>query len=360
MNLLNEVRPGANRYISGEGVLNDLPVYLIDFKRIVVITGEVSYRVFKEYYKHEIDYPTFIYDGSASEEDGARLADEIKDADVIIAIGGGRLIDTAKLATEILKCDLIIIPTLISNCAPYAPVIAVYTKEDHKFKHVGITVKSSYITFVDLTFLLATPREYFLAGIGDTLAKWYEIDGITRNLAPNLRSATVSLGIVVAKEILNTLLEDGELALDALAHRVVTPEFAKVADSIIALAGCVGGFAGEYGRVAGAHAIHDALSLIPATHNVLHGFKVAYGILVQLTYTKEFDEIKKLLPLYEKLSLPTSLKEINISCYNSEALTPVAKFAADKDAPFAIMAPGITTEDVLLAMEELEKFVASC
>ena len=358
MNLLNEVRPGANRYISGQGVLKQLPEYLEGFERIVIITGQMSFRVFKDYYRQDFDYPIFIYDGSASEEDGQRLASEIEFADVVVAIGGGRLIDTAKLATEILKCELFVIPTIVSNCAPYAPVIVVYTQAEHQFKCVDMTLKSSFVTLVDYDFLLATPRAYFLAGIGDTLAKWYEIDGITKRLPDDKRTATVGLGMMVAKEVLKTLTKDAQEALAALERKEVTVAFERVTDSIIALAGCVGGFAGEYGRVAGAHAVHDALSLLPETHEVLHGFKVAYGILVQLCYTGEFAEIEKLLPTYEALSLPTRLAEINMEGFSREKLLPVAKFAADDSAPFVLMAPHITAEDILLAMEKLEDFVS--
>jgi len=38
--LANEVRPGPNRYITGEGVLFDLPEYLNDFDQVAVITGD--------------------------------------------------------------------------------------------------------------------------------------------------------------------------------------------------------------------------------------------------------------------------------------------------------------------------------
>ena len=45
--LANEVRPGPNRYITGEGVLFDLPEYLNDFDQVAVITGDQSFDVLK-------------------------------------------------------------------------------------------------------------------------------------------------------------------------------------------------------------------------------------------------------------------------------------------------------------------------
>ena len=48
--------------------------------------------------------------------------------------------------------------------------------------------------------------------------------------------------------------------------------------------------------MAGAHAIHNGLTFIPETHRVLHGQKVAYGILVQLALEGRTDEIAELIP----------------------------------------------------------------
>lgn len=47
MDITTEVRPGANRYASGANILQNLPSYLADFKKISVITGEKSSEAFK-------------------------------------------------------------------------------------------------------------------------------------------------------------------------------------------------------------------------------------------------------------------------------------------------------------------------
>jgi uncharacterized oxidoreductase len=353
MDLMAEVRPGANRYISGDGILQELPLYINKFKNIAVITGVKSYEVFCEYYGKKIDYPTFVYDGSASDEDGQRLANEIKNADAIIAIGGGRLLDTAKLTAEILGSELIIIPTLISNCAPYTPITVVYTQKNHEFKRIGVSSKAVYVTLVDWKLLLKTPKDYFVAGIGDTLAKWYECDAITRHLKDDEKKACVKLGIAAAKEIFNILLTNSGEALNALEKGKVTPAFGQTADTIIALAGCVGGFAEKYGRISGAHAVHNALSLIQETHEILHGTKVAYGILVQLAYTGDFAEIKTLIPRFKELGLAVKLADLGIIA-DDKRLPSVAEFAAKSEESFVYIDSEVTADKVLKAMEQLE------
>lgn len=81
---------------------------------------------FKTYYPHPFDYPVYRYDGSSSYENAQELADKIKHADVLLAIGGGRVADTAKITAERMEAELIVIPTLVSNCAPFTPVIVAY------------------------------------------------------------------------------------------------------------------------------------------------------------------------------------------------------------------------------------------
>lgn len=353
MELGSEVRPGNNRFISGTGVLKELTEYLADFDKVAVVTGEKSFEVFKDFYQADFDYPVYRYDGSASYEDGQAIADEIGSADAILGIGGGRVCDTAKFVSENLNCDVVLVPTLISNCAPFTPITAVY-HPDRTFRKIGYQKRAPYLTLVDWEFLLATPVDYFVAGIGDTLAKWYEIEGITRNLAENKKTAYIRLGIACAKEIRNILVTDSKEAVRCLKDKELSPAFARVTDTIIALAGETGGFAGTYGRSAGAHAIHNGLSYITATHDQLHGKKVAYGILVQLAYTKDFDEIKNVYPFYQATGLPTKLAELNVVDTSREALRGVVEHAAADD--FVMIDKAITADGVFEAIQAVEAF----
>ncbi|MDU6524297.1 MAG: iron-containing alcohol dehydrogenase family protein, partial [Enterococcus sp.] len=276
MDITTEVRPGANRYVSGDNILQSLPSYLADFKKVSIVTGEKSSEAFRKFYHKELHYPTFRYDGSSSHENAVEIAKKIQQSDLILAIGAGRVIDTAKMVAEELNAELIVIPTLISNCAPFTPIVAVY-HPNRTFKAIGYMKRAPFLTLVDWKFLLATPKEYFVAGIGDTLAKWYEIEGITRNLAEDEKSAYVRLGIASAKAIQELLLTDAIPAIQDLENRQASPAFSRVTDTIIGLAGETGGFAAGFGRSAGAHAVHDGLSYLENTDDQLHGKKVAYG-----------------------------------------------------------------------------------
>lgn len=343
--LANEVRPGPNRYITGEGVLFDLPEYLNDFDQVAVITGDQSFDVFKTYYPHPFDYPVYRYDGSSSYENAQELADKIKHTDVLLAIGGGRVADTAKITAERMGAELIVIPTLVSNCAPFTPVIVAYYP-DHTICKIDYAKKGAYMTIVDTRFLLATPVDYFIAGIADTLAKYYEMEAIVRTMAEEDKTALVRLGFLSAKLIKELLIADAIQAVTDLKAGRLTPAFARITDAIIALAGEVGGFAVEFGRTSGAHALHDGLSYLSETHSVLHGNKVAYCIWVQLAYTNDFAVIEELRPFYEALHLPMKLKDLHVTRVDRAYFAPVLTYAVKEEETFVLIDPMITPEKV--------------
>lgn len=351
--LANEVRPGPNRYITGEGVLFDLPEYLNDFDQVAVITGDQSFDVFKTYYPHPFDYPVYRYDGSSSYENAQELADKIKHADVLLAIGGGRVADTAKITAERMGAELIVIPTLVSNCAPFTPVIVAYYP-DHTICKIDYAKKGAYMTIVDTRFLLATPVDYFIAGIADTLAKYYEMEAIVRTMAEEDKTALVRLGFQSAKLIKELLIADAIQAVTDLEAERLTPAFARITDAIIALAGEVGGFAVEFGRTSGAHALHDGLSYLSETHSVLHGNKVAYCIWVQLAYTNDFAVIEELRPFYEALHLPMKLKDLHVTRVDRAYFAPVLTYAVKEEETFVLIDPMITPEKVFRAIEAVE------
>lgn len=351
--LANEVRPGPNRYITGEGVLFDLPEYLNDFDQVAVITGDQSFDVFKTYYPHPFDYPVYRYDGSSSYENAQELADKIKHTDVLLAIGGGRVADTAKITAERMGAELIVIPTLVSNCAPFTPVIVAYYP-DHTICKIDYAKKGAYMTIVDTRFLLATPVDYFIAGIADTLAKYYEMEAIVRTMAEEDKTALVRLGFQSAKLIKELLIADAIQAVTDLEAGRLTPAFARITDTIIALAGEVGGFAVKFGRTSGAHALHDGLSYLSETHSVLHGNKVAYCIWVQLAYTNDFAVIEELRPFYEALHLPMKLKDLHVTRVDRAYFAPVLTYAVKEEETFVLIDPMITPEKVFRAIEAVE------
>ncbi|HLG27027.1 MAG TPA: iron-containing alcohol dehydrogenase, partial [Paenisporosarcina sp.] len=148
------------------------------------------------------------------------------------------------------------------------------------------------------------------------------------------------------------MFEHAEEAINDAKEVRLSNAFVRVVESIIMLGGMVGGFGDRYGRIAGAHSIHNGMTIAPESHEALHGNKVAYGILVQLLLERKESEVERLLPFYQKLGLPTSLYELNIP---SKWIDEIAQQATRMEESIHHMRnEKITASEVAQAMHDLE------
>ncbi|MFC5735437.1 iron-containing alcohol dehydrogenase family protein [Cytobacillus gottheilii] len=350
------VRSGPNQYVCKEGVLKDISFFLKNFQSPVVVTGHKSFEAFTHYTSLPSHVKVLQHSGYSSDSAINSLADRARQADVIIGIGGGIILDTAKSVADLLNIEVITIPSVIGTCAATTPLSVIYD-DTGSFIRVDYHKRSSYYTLIDPVMLLNSPVEYFKGGIGDTLAKWYEAEAIIRNtMKDDNFSIMIHSGLQHAAFIKEILLKESLTAIKSLETNTVSHAFTKVVESVITLAGTVGGYAGRYGRMAGAHAIHNGLSFVNETHSILHGQKVAYGILVQLVLEKRHAEVEELIPFYKALNFPINFKDLNVTENLSQAMALVASHAAKPEESLQLMGT-FTEADVITAMEQLENIL---
>ncbi|OZG52883.1 iron-containing alcohol dehydrogenase [Pseudoscardovia suis] len=301
-----DVRPGPNRYVSHVGAALHIGRFLEDYRSPAIVTGQDSWKAFDTYVTahHGVVPLTALerYDGSATERNARQIAAALPDrTDAIVAIGGGKLSDTAKNVAQLVGCDLIVVPTLAATCSAYTPVSVNYD-EQHRYASSPLHSRATALTIVDPALIATGPRRFLIGGIGDTLAKWYESVPIfarlerTRGLGDFERLAQLSARLI--RDILIENADKGLQQFDALHHAAVgdaditdtdtavtvagataaaAPQLKALIDAIIGVSGTVGGFGGASARASGAHAVHDALTLLPESQLSTHGEKVAYG-----------------------------------------------------------------------------------
>ena len=212
------------------------------------------------------------------------------------------------------------------------------------------------LVLVEPRVLLHSPRSLMVAGIGDTLAKWYEADAIISQL--DVQVLPIQVSHFAAEKCRDILLNESINALKAMEEQQLNQSFIDVIETNLIIGGMVGGFGDDYGRTAGAHSIHDALTLLPASHRQLHGNKVAYGVFVQLAIEEKWQEIAELIPFYHQLGLPISLKEMEMDLTEAE-YQEVAERACIEGETIHYMKQKITPEIVKTAMQDLEKYTAT-
>ncbi|WP_404457653.1 iron-containing alcohol dehydrogenase family protein [Oceanobacillus kapialis] len=347
------LRSGPNQYICREGILKDLSTFVQTFRSPVAVTGFKSYKAFQNYTSFPSNVEVFQHDGYSTDQAIEEISQFANQADVIIGVGGGKILDTAKSVADKLGIEIITIPTVAGTCAAATPLSVIYDSNG-SFTRVDYHFRTIHLTLVDPIFLLDSPIEYLKSGIGDSLAKWYEAEAIIRNSNRSDLSIMVKVGLDHASYIKDILLEDSNAAIEGMKSNTVTPSFTRVLEAIIPLAGTVGGYAGKYGRMSGAHAVHNGLSFIDETHRILHGQKVAYGILVQLLLEDRTEEVKELLPFYKSLTFPVNLQELNVAKEQEQAMKTVAAHAVKPEESLQLI-KAFQEIDVIKSMQGLEK-----
>ena len=91
-------------------------------------------------------------------------------------------------------------------------------------------------------------------------------------------SKVTKAALALAELCYDTLISDGLKAKLAVENHVCT----KAVEDIIEANTYLSGIGFESGGLAGAHAIHNGLTVLKGCHGLYHGEKVAFGTLVQL------------------------------------------------------------------------------
>ncbi|WP_169864946.1 iron-containing alcohol dehydrogenase family protein [Sutcliffiella halmapala] len=345
-------------YQSEVGVLARLPSSLAreNYQRLYIVHGTKSLHSVKSHLPKFDGFQVHFehYSGECSKAEVLRLKEEAEkfNADIIIGIGGGKIMDLSKALGYEMKKEVVLIPTLASTCAAWTPLSVFYTDKGNFLQYI-IYPKSTYMVLVEPEVILKAPIEFFRAGIGDTLAKWYEAKSLIYKL--ETVPVAVQIGLQAAELCKKILINESVQALTDISEGKLTHSVRAVTDATIMLGGMVGGFADYYGRIAGAHSVHNALTHLPFTHHLLHGEKVAYGILIQLALERDFQEIEELLVFYEKIGLPKKLIDLGLSTTSIPVLETIAQKTLHPSESIHFMKETFSEKDVVEALQELEK-----
>lgn len=252
-----------------------------------------------------------VFSGFPSQRQFDNYVEKAKaiNADSIIGIGGGRVLDTAKATGDILSLPVITIPTVAATCAAWAAVTIQYDDEGG-YVTSRMNKNSAVLVIADPRVIFTAPKRYLFSGVVDTFAKFYEIRPTTEFFPGDIPSAIA----LKASEIAFTNLErDTFTALSEAEKGSYGNAARNIIDAIIYLAGFAGSFRGEHGHYSFAHPFYHTSTRLHNTNIKLHGEKVAFGIVTQLVLEGKTDsEILETINIFSKFENAWTFEDFSI------------------------------------------------
>lgn len=242
--------------------------------------------------------------------------------DVIVGIGGGKVLDVAKGVALRLELEMISVPTIASTDAPASRGVVVY-RDDHSLASVEQMPRNPACVLVDTEWIARAPARFLSAGIGDAIAKKFEADACLASGGFNKHGTPPSLtALAVADACYTTLRAHGPAAMRACAAK--TPDAAL--EAVVETCVLMSALAFENGGLSLAHAMALGLTQARGVAQRLHGEHVAYGLLVQFALESRDDAgILDMAAFYRSVHLPVTLAELDMPQPSEQELVAIAR-----------------------------------
>ncbi|MEM1366820.1 MAG: iron-containing alcohol dehydrogenase family protein [Cyanobacteria bacterium P01_H01_bin.15] len=335
----------------GFGILGAIDLTIFG-QRPLVIAGERSAALVESKLLAQnwlrLSWANYRPDSSEASCERLKASAQEHQTDFIIGVGGGKALDISKLVAWQLGLPIVMIPTSAATCAAWSALSNVYSDAGAFLYDVPLGHCPNLLV-LDYELIQTAPARMLTAGIGDAIAKWYEASVSSGNSEDTLTIAAVQQ----ARVLRDILFQKSAVALADPGGDT----WRQVVDACVLLAGVIGGLGGANCRTVAAHAVHNGLTHLAEAHDILHGEKVAYGILVQL----RLEELvlrsqlaatarQQLLNFYETLGLPRSLAELGLENISLAQLKQVVTVSCQPKSDIHRLPFRVTPEQLMAAM----------
>ena len=329
-------------------------VLVIGGKRALAASSEKIERYVKQTSLKIIGTELFGEDCTYENVERLREMELYQKADMIFGVGGGKALDTVKCLCIPDDKPVFSFPTIASNCAACTSVSIMY-HEDGTFMKPHFFVRPVMHAFIDTEIIAKAPCKYMWAGIGDTIAKYYEAKISSRG--EKLEHFT-ALGVAVSQMCRDPLFQYAMKAFEDHKKRIASYELEQVILAIVVTTGIASifltrDFTPDYNSGL-AHAVFYAFTNYPVIEEKhLHGEVVAFGLLFALLVDKDYEEFEKVYRLNRSVGLPVKLEQIDISWEQwKESVLQIPQMSDIRHYPYKV-----TKEMLEIAMKKLKERV---
>lgn len=287
-------------------------------KKAVVVGGETAMAKTKEALRAavagaQLTITEFLwYGGESSYENVDKLKScaAVQETDMLFAVGGGKAVDTCKVLAHAIGKPFFTFPTIASNCASFTSLGVMY-HPDGRFHELSFSKVPPAHVFIDTSVAALAPRQYLWAGMGDTIAKYYEARISARGVTMRHSDA---IGVTISEMCAEPILRLGKQALDENSAGRAGEAFEEVMLAILVSTGMVSNFVVQDFNGHIAHALFCTITMLPQIEEKhLHGEVVMYGVLVLLMCDGQEAVLRRAFDFCKSVGLPTKLADIDVT-----------------------------------------------
>ena len=314
-------RIGCGRYLQEAGVLETLAHETLRLGSApMIVGGKTALCLTRDTIRKSLDtasvrYRIVEHTGTCNDEDAKALGElaRTEGYDVIVGVGGGVIMDFAKMVSYFADLPLINVPTSSATCAAYTPLSVRYTKE-------GRTVGSFHherevdAVLSDTAIIAAQPTRLLLAGVFDAMAKFVEIK---QRFNEDVKEYPIGLDYAYAlsKHSYRELCEKTETALTDMQNGTLSDAVEQVIFTSVAATGVISGIARGSNQCALAHKFYEITRVLfnEEARDYLHGEIVGVGLLLQNHFNGECEKNEELLKLMQMHHMPHCASDVGVS-----------------------------------------------
>jgi glycerol dehydrogenase len=340
---------GTGRYIQQEGAAETLGAEIrrCGSRKAFILGGRTALSValprIEPGLKDEgIEYSVREFAGHCTSERCAlhRGQAETAGAGIIVGVGGGKVLDTAKCVAEEMNLRAITVPTSAATCSACACMSVMYA-EDGDILANSFQYREPQTVLVDMDIIARRcPPRMLASGIADAAAKYPEI---AFNLDPSWdweKSALSFAALRMAEFTWEVFAQRGAHAVGDVRAASNSLDVEDCVSAAVVLTGTVSSLMSGGRQLAIAHALYDAVCkhYKEQQRRFLHGEIVSAGIPLQLYVNGATpDQIDDTRAFLRAVGTPTTLKDLSID-----------RGSADVDLIFSHICRNAELQDVRL------------
>ena len=282
----------------GDNILPKITEVVEEYKNPLIVTGKKTSKIAGNKVKKLVAGDSVIVKTSDYESIEKTMNEGKQGYDVLIGVGGGSVMDTAKYSAYKLGLDYIAVPTNASNDGIASPIASIKGK-----KRESLKARTPIAIIADTKIIKNSPKMFLRAGFGDAIAKYTAVKDW--NLGKIIKKEyygdyASSLSVMISRIVMDNSIEIGKR----------TDRGVNILMEALISSGAAMGIAGNSRPASGSeHKFSHALDAI-AKKPALHGFQVGVGtIIMSYFHGANWRKIKQAL---QSAKCPVTAKQLGI------------------------------------------------